>query len=96
MMPDTTVEPRPLSPELIVVTAIALLEHHGEAGFSLRKLGQRLGCDPMTVLYHFKSKDGLLRAMADHLSAQLTASELARAAARAGPGISPRRAGLSQ
>ena len=78
MMPDTTIEPRPLSPELIVVTAIEQLEQHGEAGFSLRKLGQRLGCDPMTVLYHFKSKDGLLRAMADHLSAQLTASDPAQ------------------
>jgi AcrR family transcriptional regulator len=75
MTPKPITEPRPLSPELIVVAAIALLEQEGEVGFSLRKLGQRLGCDPMTVLYHFKSKDGLLRAIADHLTAQLTASD---------------------
>ncbi|ABE40311.1 transcriptional regulator, TetR family [Rhodopseudomonas palustris BisB5] len=68
-------EPRPLAPEAIVAAAIELIEHVGEADFSLRKLGQKLGCDPMTVLYHFKSKDGLLRAMADHLTAQLQASD---------------------
>jgi len=43
---------------------------------SLRKLAERLGCDPMTVLYHFGSKDGLLRAVADALVATLEAPAL--------------------
>ncbi|MFI7720522.1 TetR/AcrR family transcriptional regulator, partial [Acinetobacter baumannii] len=38
----------------------------GEAGFSVRKLAAHVGVDPMTVLHHFQSKDGLLRQIADH------------------------------
>lgn len=37
----------------------------GEADFSVRKLGAALGIDPMTVLHHFKSRDELLRLIAD-------------------------------
>lgn len=62
---------RGLSKEKIVPAAIELMESLGETGFSLRKLGQQMGCDPMAVLYHFASKEGLNRAMADWLAAQL-------------------------
>ena len=62
---------RGLSKEKIVLAAIELMESLGEAGFSLRKLGLQMGCDQMAVLYHFTSKDGLNRAMADWLTAQL-------------------------
>lgn len=37
----------------------------GEAGFSVRKLGSRIGVDPMTILHHFGSKEELLRRIAD-------------------------------
>ena len=50
--------------------ALALLEDVGEA-FSVRKLAQSVGCDPMSVLYHFKSKEGLSRAIANALSRSL-------------------------
>lgn len=63
--------PRGLSVEEIVRAAVALQEAEGERGFSLRKLGAKLGCDPMAVLYHFGSKTGLERAMADLLNAEL-------------------------
>jgi len=63
--------PRGLSPDAISRAAVDLMEEGGEAGFSLRKLGQRVGCDPMAVLYHFGSKEGLERAMADALNAEL-------------------------
>ncbi|WP_375595157.1 TetR/AcrR family transcriptional regulator C-terminal domain-containing protein [Algihabitans albus] len=53
-------------------SAVALLEDEGEQGFSIRKVGSRVGCDPMAVLYHFKSKAGLEQAMADALNAELT------------------------
>jgi len=42
-----------------------MLSRDGEAGFSVRKLGLRIGVDPMTVLHHFGSKDELLRRIAD-------------------------------
>lgn len=63
--------PRGLDKEAIVAAALALLEDVGEAAFSVRKLAQSVGCDPMSVLYHFKSKEGLSRAIANALSRSL-------------------------
>jgi AcrR family transcriptional regulator len=54
------------------------MEEAGQDGFSLRKLAARVGCDPMAVLYHFGSRLGLERAMADALNAQLVAPERKR------------------
>ena len=42
-----------------------MFDAQGESGFSVRKLGSQMGVDPMTVLHHFKSKDELLRRIAD-------------------------------
>ena len=64
--------PKGLSPDEIVKVAVALMEDEGENGFSIRKLASKVGCDPMAVLYHFRSKAGLERAMADALNAELT------------------------
>ncbi|GEO81050.1 TetR/AcrR family transcriptional regulator [Pararhodospirillum oryzae] len=63
--------PRSLSKDAILQTAMDFMEEAGERGFSVRKLGERVGCDPMAILYHFKNKDGLFRAMADALTARL-------------------------
>lgn len=63
--------PRGLDKDEIVAAALALLEDVGEAAFSVRKLAQSVGCDPMSVLYHFKSKEGLSRAIANALSRSL-------------------------
>ncbi|WP_334046808.1 TetR/AcrR family transcriptional regulator [Burkholderia cepacia] len=63
--------PRGLDKDAIVAAALALLEDVGEAAFSVRKLAQSIGCDPMSVLYHFKSKEGLSRAIANALSRSL-------------------------
>lgn len=57
--------PRKLDRDDILEAAFEMLSSEGEAGFSLRKLGARVGVDPMTVLHHFKSKDELLRRIAD-------------------------------
>lgn len=62
---------RSLSREAIAEEALALMEEHGDSGFTIRKLGARMGYDPMSVLYHFKSKEGILRAMADRMEAQI-------------------------
>lgn len=69
---------RGLDPMIIAETAVALMDEAGPEGFSLRKLGARVGCDPMAVLYHFGSKEGLERAMADRLNARLVVPNRAR------------------
>ncbi|MBS0237526.1 MAG: TetR/AcrR family transcriptional regulator C-terminal domain-containing protein [Proteobacteria bacterium] len=46
--------------------AFTLFASAGEQGFSIRKLAAIVGVDPMTVLHHFRSKEELLRAIADH------------------------------
>ncbi|KWC73360.1 TetR family transcriptional regulator [Burkholderia cepacia] len=67
--------PRGLDKDAIVAAALALLEDVGEAAFSVRKLAQSVGCDPMSVLYHFKSKEGLSRAIANALSRSLVPAD---------------------
>jgi len=64
----TRVQPRGrrgLDKNVILEAAFDLLSREGEAGFSVRKLGARIGVDPMTVLHHFGSKEELLRRIAD-------------------------------
>lgn len=56
---------RGLDRNAILDAALDLFSRLGESGFSVRKLGLRIGVDPMTVLHHFGSKDELLRAIAD-------------------------------
>ena len=50
----------------ILDAAFKMLSKCGEEAFSVRKLGQSMGVDPMTVLHYFGSKDVLLRRVADH------------------------------
>jgi AcrR family transcriptional regulator len=56
---------RGLDRNAILDAAFDMLSRDGEVGFSVRKLGSRIGVDPMTVLHHFGSKDELLRRIAD-------------------------------
>jgi AcrR family transcriptional regulator len=56
---------RGLDRNTILDAAFDMLSRDGEVGFSVRKLGVRIGVDPMTVLHHFGSKDELLRRIAD-------------------------------
>lgn len=62
--------PQPLSPERIVAAALEEIAAVGLAAFSTRKLGQRLGCEAMSIYHHFPSKQHLL----DALVAQAIAS----------------------
>jgi AcrR family transcriptional regulator len=56
-----------LTPEGIMDAAFGVIEEEGLAGFSIRKLGQRLGCEPMSIYHHFPSKAHLMDAMVDRL-----------------------------
>jgi len=57
--------PRGLDRSEILEAAFGLLDAAGEEGFSVRKVGAAMGIDPMTVLHHFRSKEELLRQIAD-------------------------------
>ena len=61
----TTVQP--LSRERIVQAALDEVEAHGVAALSMRKVGQRLGREAMSLYHHFPSKQHLLDAMIDHV-----------------------------
>lgn len=52
--------------------AHALIERDGLAAFSMRGLGARLGCEPMSVYHYFPSKAHLLDALVDRALAGVT------------------------
>ncbi len=56
---------RGIDKNAILDVAFDMFAEGGEASFSVRKLGQTAGVDPMTVLHHFGSKNELLRHIAD-------------------------------
>lgn len=50
----------PLSVEQIVEAAVVLLDEDGLAKLSMRRLGARLGVDPMAIYHHVDDKQTLL------------------------------------
>ena len=55
-----------LTPARIVEAALSLIGDDGLDAFSTRKLGERLGCEAMSIYHHFPSKKHLLDALVDH------------------------------
>jgi AcrR family transcriptional regulator len=70
-MPNTRKANPPLSPERIVSAALALVHADGLAGLTTRRLGQRLGCEAMSIYHHYPSKQHLLDALVDHAIASV-------------------------
>jgi TetR/AcrR family transcriptional regulator, tetracycline repressor protein len=64
----------PLSRELIVSTALALVDRDGLTALSMRRLGAELGVDPMAVYYHVPNKDALLDAIVEAVMAEIDLS----------------------
>lgn len=60
-------EPVPLSRERIVGAALELIAADGLAALSTRRLGERLGCQAMSIYHHFPGKQHLLDALVDHV-----------------------------
>ncbi|NUK13716.1 helix-turn-helix transcriptional regulator, partial [Streptomyces lunaelactis] len=48
-----------LSQQLIVETALRMLQEHGSAGLTVRRLGTALGADPSTLYRYFNGIDDL-------------------------------------
>lgn len=61
-----------LSRDRIEQAALALIDEDGLEGFSIRKLGERLGCEAMSVYHHLPSKAHILDALVDRLVASIT------------------------
>ncbi|MGP4007382.1 helix-turn-helix domain-containing protein [Streptomyces sp. 4N124] len=56
-----------LSEDLIVETALRLIEEHGAEALSVRRLGRALGADPSSLYRYFRHTDDLMLAVADEL-----------------------------
>lgn len=68
-----------LNRELIEDAALALIEKDGLEAFSTRRLGDRLGCQAMSIYHHFPSKAHILDALVDRVlvAIQIPPRELA-------------------
>jgi AcrR family transcriptional regulator len=56
---------RPLSRDLVLETAISLVDHEGLGALSMRRLGQELGVEAMSLYHHVANKEALLDGMVD-------------------------------
>ena len=52
----------PLSRDRIARAAVALIDAVGEGGFSMRRLAQTLGVDPMAIYHHLPNKAAVVHA----------------------------------
>ena len=65
-----------LRPDTVVRCALDLLDEQGLAAVSTRAVADRLGVRMNTVLWHVKSKTGLLELMADAIAGQISLDDL--------------------
>ena len=67
--------PAPLRPERILDAAIALADDAGLEALSMRRLGQTLGVEAMSLYNHVANKDEILDGMADLVAEQFDLPE---------------------
>jgi AcrR family transcriptional regulator len=66
---------QPLSQDVIVDTAIRILDSEGLDGVSMRRIAQELGTGPASLYAHVANKDELLELMLDRINAEITVPE---------------------
>jgi AcrR family transcriptional regulator len=64
---------KPLSRDLVLETAVTLADHEGLAALSMRRLGQELGVEAMSLYHHVANKEALLDGMVDAVVGELNA-----------------------
>ena len=64
---------RPLSRDLVLETAVSLVDHEGLGALSMRRLGQELGVEAMSLYHHVANKEALLDGMVDTVVGELNA-----------------------
>ena len=74
---------KPLSRDLVLETAVTLADHEGLGALSMRRLGQELGVEAMSLYHHVANKEALLDGMVDAVVGELIAE--------VGPGGGPGR-----
>jgi AcrR family transcriptional regulator len=62
---------RGLDEGALLTAALAEMERSGVENFSLRAAARAIGCDAAALIYHFGSREGLERAVADRLHAAI-------------------------
>jgi AcrR family transcriptional regulator len=72
-MPGTRTPRNTLSTELVVSTALRLMETGGAEACTIRGVAKELGVGPMALYTYFRSKDDLFDAVRNHLLAELPA-----------------------
>ncbi len=70
-----TTRRKPLSRERILDTALALVDEEGIEALSMRKLGQALGYEAMSLYNHVANKDDLLDGILDLVLAEMEPPE---------------------
>lgn len=75
--PHTSALParRPLTRERILRVGLRFIDQQGLEAFTMRKLAQELGVDPMSIYRHFENKEALLDGVADVLWAEVKLPE---------------------
>jgi len=69
---------QPLTRDAILDAAVQLLDRHGMAGLSMRRLGAALGVEAMSLYHHIPSKDALLDAIHERILTSLEPPPTAR------------------
>lgn len=70
-MPPSATGRTPLSPERVLRAAVALADSGGIESLTMRRLGQDLGVEAMSLYKHVASKDALLDGMVDLVFAEI-------------------------
>src|SRR5215471_408565 len=70
-IPQAPAARRPLTRERILDVGLRLIDEQGLEAFTMRKLAQELGVDPMALYRHFENKDALLDSVAEMLWAEV-------------------------
>jgi AcrR family transcriptional regulator len=65
-----------LTRSTVAAAALELVDDVGLDKFSMRKLGLRLGVDPMAAYRHFRNQEDLFDAVADHMFEELDLERL--------------------
>ena len=63
--------PPPLSVGLILSTAIGLMDSEGAQGLTMRRLGEALGVEAMSLYHHVNGREDLLEGVVDQLVDQI-------------------------
>ena len=58
--------------DVVLTTALEIIDRDGVDGLSMRRLARRLDCDPMTIYRHAPNKAALLDAVAETVPVSYT------------------------